>query len=375
MSDSKKDEGKVQDVGHASFVPYPEKLGDSVPTLISLLRGDKTVGRDCAAHAAYHVLGFGLGQVLPDKDEPTPQPIVLPDTPPAMQAKSNAELISMLEKCPDCDDDQCDDGDDTSPEGQERRKKMQAIDWKGIVTELLPVILRIISLLTVLILVLAMSSTAVFAAVPQCPDVPQAPPTVPDDPAPTPVPTPKIDCPCGSGYDCGCGSGLPCQCQAKVRDGWKWDAKEKYWWKKASEVSVSYTQPTVYVPPATVIAAPATLPGRNSLSPASLTLAPGVARANVSPVSPVHCGVSCAVSAPVYRTALPSASAPVYSRALVHTAPAMSYTPSYAPAFRPVYAPSFAPSYTPPPFAPAFAPYGGGGSFRGGFGGACVGRG
>lgn len=103
--------------------PYPTKLGDAGTVVYQALRGEPT-DKECLFHAGWHVLGFGMGMVMPDEHSP-------PLPPPSVTGEMTKEKAAqVLEDC--CKEEKA----------ANERKKMQAFPWAALITFLGPIVLN-----------------------------------------------------------------------------------------------------------------------------------------------------------------------------------------------------------------------------------------
>lgn len=62
----------VKTMGHGNLHPYPQDATDAAKMLLDRVRG-KDVDLACAAHAAWHLVGFAQSNLLPDTDHIPPE--------------------------------------------------------------------------------------------------------------------------------------------------------------------------------------------------------------------------------------------------------------------------------------------------------------
>lgn len=96
-----------------TLVPYPSQFSESVQLLYGHVSGG-SVTRNTAIHAAYQIVGVGLGKFVPDPDSGSP----------TVGADSDCTFACGPEDCVVCDDETCCCDKVTEKKGKEALRKI-----------------------------------------------------------------------------------------------------------------------------------------------------------------------------------------------------------------------------------------------------------
>lgn len=111
--------------------PYPTHIDTvAIDTVISLVRGDTTAPK--AVHAGYELLGYGLGQIIPDTDPAMMQSVE--DCCKEAKLLDKDELCKELENLKSC----------CNPSGGMKAAAVGSFDWKSLIKTLLPIIISLL---------------------------------------------------------------------------------------------------------------------------------------------------------------------------------------------------------------------------------------